>query len=112
MHTITQCILGKSPFEIVEGRSKVPPLLRTHDKIFATDKYVHDLQSAFKKVKDVLHYSQLKQKLVANKHKRAIKFNNDDWILLKFPKARLKHIAGKNWQGEPRHHYKYYTKLA
>ena len=30
VHTST----GKSPFEIVEGRSKVPPILRMHQKIF------------------------------------------------------------------------------
>ena len=27
--------IRKTPFEIVKGRSKVPPLLRTHDKTFA-----------------------------------------------------------------------------
>ena len=31
VHTST----GKSPFEIVEGRSKAPPILRMHQKIFA-----------------------------------------------------------------------------
>ena len=44
--------IEKSSFEIVKGKSKVPPLLRTHDKIFVVDEYVHDLKSAFKKVKD------------------------------------------------------------
>ena len=47
-----------------------------------------------------------------DKYRRAIKFNNDDWVLLKFPKARLKHTLGKNRQGEPTGHQKYYTKLA
>ena len=36
--------IGKSTIDIVEGRYKVPLLLRTHDKIFVTiDEYVHDL---------------------------------------------------------------------
>ena len=39
MHSSTR----KSLFEIIEGRSKVSPLLRTHDKIFVAEKYVHDL---------------------------------------------------------------------
>ena len=41
-----------------------------------------------------------------------MKFNNDDWFVLEFPKARLKHTSGKNWQGEPINHQKYYTKLS
>ena len=48
---------GKTSLEIVGGRSKVPPLLRTHDKIFTADEYVYDLQSAFQKVKDAIRYS-------------------------------------------------------
>ena len=52
MHTS----IGKSPFEIVEGRSKVPPILRMHQKIFA-DEYVHDLQASFQKIKDVIQAS-------------------------------------------------------
>ena len=43
MHTST----GKSPFEIVEGRSKFPRILRMHQKIFFADKYVRDLQASF-----------------------------------------------------------------
>ena len=36
----------------------------------------------------------------------------DDWVLLKFSKARLSHTTGKNWQGKPTGHQKYYMKLA
>ena len=43
VHTSTR----KSPFEIVEGRSKGPPILRMHQKIFAADEYVRDLQASF-----------------------------------------------------------------
>ena len=103
---------NNTPLEIVEGRSKVPPLLRTHGKIFAADKYVHDLQSAFQKVKDAIQYFEHKQNLVAHKHRRAITFKVDDWVLLKLPKARLQHTSEKSWQGEKKSHQKYYTKLA
>ena len=57
--------MGKSPFEIVEGRSKVPPILRMHQKIFAAYEYVHDLQASFQKIKDAIQESQQKQKRVA-----------------------------------------------
>ena len=50
VHTST----GKSPFEIVEGRSKVPPILRMHQKIFTADEYVRDLQASFQKIKDAI----------------------------------------------------------
>ena len=59
-----------------------------------------------------LQLTSIKQKLTTNKHRQAIKFNNNDWVLLKFPKARLKHTLGKNWQGEPIGHQKYYTKIS
>ena len=45
---------GKSPFEIIEGRPKVPPILRMHQNIFATDEYVRDLQTSFEKIKDAI----------------------------------------------------------
>ena len=54
------------------------------------------IQSAFEKVKYALQYSQLKQKLATDKHIHAIKFKNDDWVLLQFTKAQLKHTTGKN----------------
>ena len=41
---------GKTPFEIVEGRRKVPPLLRMKGDIFAADEYVRDINDAFQKV--------------------------------------------------------------
>ena len=39
-------------------------------------------------------------------------FKEDDWVLLKFPKARLRNIMGKDWQGDKMGHQKYYAKLA
>ncbi|MCO5548013.1 hypothetical protein L7F22_001469 [Adiantum nelumboides] len=69
---------GKAPFEVIEGRPKSPLLLKQ------------------------------KQKAAANKHRRALAFKENDWVLLKFPKARLRHTTGKNPMG----HQKYYAKLA
>ena len=39
-------------------------------------------------------------------------FKENDWVLLKFPKARLRHTTGKTKQGRPTGHQKYYAKLA
>ena len=73
--------------------------------------YVNDLQSVFQNIKDAIKYSHHKQKLATDKYRRAITFKVDDWVLLKFPKARLQHTSGKNWQGKQTCHQKYYTKL-
>ena len=50
--------IGKSPFGIVEGWSKFPPILRMHQKIFTGDEYVRDLQASFQKIKDAIKESQ------------------------------------------------------
>ena len=39
-------------------------------------------------------------------------FQENDWVLLRFTKARLRHTTGKNRQGKPTGHQKYYMKLA
>ncbi|MCO5589360.1 hypothetical protein L7F22_043327 [Adiantum nelumboides] len=104
VHTST----GKAPFEVIEGRSKSPLLLKVHGKIFAADEYSRDLKESFQKIKEAISISQQKQKAAANKHRRALAFKENDWVLLKFPKARLRHTSGKN----PTGHQKYYAKLA
>ncbi|MCO5586494.1 hypothetical protein L7F22_040434 [Adiantum nelumboides] len=104
LHTST----GKAPFEVIEGRSKSPLLLKVHGKIFAADEYSRDLKESFQKIKEAISISQQKQKAAANKHRRALAFKENDWVLLKFPKARLRHTSGKN----PTGHQKYYAKLA
>ncbi|MCO5568036.1 hypothetical protein L7F22_021732 [Adiantum nelumboides] len=104
VHTST----GKAPFEVIEGRSKSPLLLKVHKKIFAADEYSRDLKESFQKIKEAISISQQKQKAAANKHRRALAFKENDWVLLKFPKARLRHTSGKN----PTKHQKYYAKLA
>ncbi|MCO5557660.1 hypothetical protein L7F22_011228 [Adiantum nelumboides] len=104
VHTST----GKTPFEVIEGRLKSPLLLKVHGKIFAADEYSRDLKESFQKIKEAISISQEKQKAVANKHRRALAFKENDWVLHKFPKACLKHTSGKN----PTGHQKYYAKLA
>ena len=65
---------GKSPLKIVEDWSKVPPILRMHQKIFTANEYVHDLQASFQKIKDAIHKSQQKQKRMADKHQCFLAF--------------------------------------
>ncbi|MCO5587829.1 hypothetical protein L7F22_041781 [Adiantum nelumboides] len=104
VHTSTR----KAPFEVIEGRPKSPLLLKVHGKIFAADEYSRDLKESFRKIKEAISIAQQNQKAVANKHRRALAFKENDWVLLKFPKARLRHTTGKN----PTGHQKYYAKLA
>ena len=77
IHTST----GKSPFEVVEGRPKVPLILRTHEQIFAADEYVHEVQHAFQKIKEALQRAQEKHKQAADKHRRKLNLKEDDWVL-------------------------------
>ncbi|MCO5606968.1 hypothetical protein L7F22_061159 [Adiantum nelumboides] len=104
VHTST----GKASFEVIERRSKSPLLLKVHGKIFAADEYSRDLKESFQKIKEAISIAHQKQKAAANKHRRALAFKENDWVLLKFPKARLRHTTGKN----PTGHQKYYAKLA
>ncbi|MCO5575838.1 hypothetical protein L7F22_029643 [Adiantum nelumboides] len=82
--------------------------LKVHGKIFAADEYSRDLKESFQKIKEAISIAQQKQKAAANKHRRALAFKENDWVLLRFPKARLRHTTGKN----PTGHQKYYAKLA
>ncbi|MCO5566446.1 hypothetical protein L7F22_020123 [Adiantum nelumboides] len=86
---------SKAPFEIVEGGKKVPPILHTKDKIFEADKYVLDMDEMYKKVKVTLEKTQEKQKKAADRHRREVVFSLGDWVLLRFGKARLKKMKGK-----------------
>ncbi|MCO5572529.1 hypothetical protein L7F22_026284 [Adiantum nelumboides] len=104
VHTST----GKAPFEVIEGRSKSPLLLKVHGKILAADEYSCDLKESFQKIKEAISISQQKQKAAANKLRRALAFKENGLVLLKFPKVRLSHTSGKN----PTGHQKYYAMLA
>ncbi|MCO5579744.1 hypothetical protein L7F22_033604 [Adiantum nelumboides] len=86
---------GKAPFEIVEGGKKVPPILHTKDRIFEADRYVEGWQEAYKKVKYALEKTQAKQKRAADSHRRELLFKENDWVLLRFEKARLQKKKGK-----------------
>ena len=54
--------IGKAPFEVIEGRPKLPLMLKPHDKIFAADEYVRDISVAFDKIKDAISKAQEKHK--------------------------------------------------
>ncbi|MCO5601678.1 hypothetical protein L7F22_055801 [Adiantum nelumboides] len=86
---------GKAPFEIVEGAMKVPPFLSTKDKIFEADEYTRDLDTAFAKVRETLHKSQERQKKAADRHRCDLKLKENDWVLLRFEKTRLRQKKGK-----------------
>ncbi|MCO5604639.1 hypothetical protein L7F22_058809 [Adiantum nelumboides] len=91
VHTST----GKVPFEIVKGGKKVPPILQTKDKIFEADKYVQNTHEAYRMIKLALEKTQSKQKKAADRHCRKLIFSLGDWILLRFEKARLRKMKGK-----------------
>ena len=59
---------GKTPFEIVEGRPKVPPILRMKGNIFATDEHVRDIKESFQKIHEAILASQQRQKRATDKH--------------------------------------------
>lgn len=86
---------GKAPFEIVEGGKKVPPILHTKDKIFEADRYVEDMEESYAKVKYALQRTQKKHKKAADEHRRPLEFALGDWVLLKFEKARIKKMRGR-----------------
>ncbi|MCO5551260.1 hypothetical protein L7F22_004759 [Adiantum nelumboides] len=74
---------------------KVPPFLSTKDKIFESDEYTRDLDTAFVKVREALQRSQERQKKAADRHRHDLKLKKNDWVLLRFEKARLRKKKGK-----------------
>ena len=88
-----------APFEIIEGRPKLPLIVKTLGKVFAIDKYSRDMKESFQKIKDTISIIQKRQKAAIDKHQRTLIFKENDWILLKFPKAHLKHTTGKETNG-------------
>ena len=108
IHSVT----GKTPFEVIEGRPRLPLILKPHSKIFAADEEVRDIRVAFDKIKESIHLAQQKYKRAADKKRKPLEFKDDDWVLLRFSKARLRNTTGKNWKGEHTGHQKYYMKLA
>ncbi|MCO5597406.1 hypothetical protein L7F22_051482 [Adiantum nelumboides] len=81
---------GKAPFEVIYGKPHLPPILFTKDKIFAADEFVRDIEAAYSQVRRAITNSQEKQKKAADKHRRRLDLQLGQYVLLKFPKARLK----------------------
>ena len=96
MHSST----NNSPFEVIEGKPKPPLMLKMKHNTFLVDEYVRDIQESFQKIKEAISALQHKQKRAVDKHRRPLEFNVDDWVLLKFSKAWLRHTTSKDWQGE------------
>ncbi|MCO5551479.1 hypothetical protein L7F22_004983 [Adiantum nelumboides] len=67
----------------------------TKDKIFEADKYVQNTDEAYTKIKLALEKTQSKQKKAADSHRRELVFSLGDWVLLRFKKARLRKMKGK-----------------
>ncbi|MCO5614512.1 hypothetical protein L7F22_068795 [Adiantum nelumboides] len=75
MHTSTD----KAPFEIVEEGKKVPPILQTKDKIFEANKYVQNVDEAYRKIKLALEKTQFKKKKAADCYRFELVFSLSDW---------------------------------
>ena len=88
--------IGKSPFEVIEGKPKPPLMLKIKNNIFAASEYVRDIKESFQKIKEAISASQHKKKRAVDKHTKPLEFNINDWVLLKFSKARLRHTTGKD----------------
>ena len=56
---------GKTPFEIVEGQPKVPPILKMKSNIFAVDEHIRDIKESFQKIHEAILASQQRQKRAA-----------------------------------------------
>ncbi|MCO5564194.1 hypothetical protein L7F22_017852 [Adiantum nelumboides] len=78
----------KAPFEVIYGH--LPSILLTKDKIFAANEFVRDIEAAYSQVRRAITRSQEKQKKAADKHRRRLDLQLGQYVLLKFPKARLK----------------------
>ena len=61
---------------------------------------------------NIVKIAQKRQKVDVDKHRKNLVFKKNDWVLLKFPKARLRHTTGKATNGRLTGHQKYYAKLA
>ena len=103
---------GKTPFEVIEGKPKPPLMLKMRQSIFVVDEYVRDIKEYFEKIKEATSYSQQRQKKTVYKHRRALEFNQDYWVCLRFSKARFRQTVGRHWQGEPIGHQNFYAKVA
>ncbi|MCO5602745.1 hypothetical protein L7F22_056883 [Adiantum nelumboides] len=63
--------------------------------ILEADKYVQNTDEAYKKIKLALEKTQSKQKKAVDRHRRELVFSLGDWVLLRFEKAWLRKMKGK-----------------
>ena len=49
--------IGKSPFEVIEGKPKPPLMLKVKNNIFAANEYVRDIKESFQKIKEAIFAS-------------------------------------------------------
>ena len=73
---------GKTPLEVIEGRTRLPLILKPHNKIFAADEEVRDIRVAFDKIQESISLAQQKYKKAADKHRKSLEFKEDDWVFL------------------------------
>ena len=69
---------GKTPFKIVEGRKKLPLMVKYLSNVFVADEYSKDSMESFQRVKDAISIAQQKQKLAAEKHRQEVVFKEND----------------------------------
>ena len=92
VHTSTK----KAQIEIIEGRPKLPLIVKTLGHVFAANEYSRDLKESFQKIKDYISIAQKRQKATTvDKHRKHLVFKENDWVLLWFPKAHLNVTTSK-----------------
>ncbi|MCO5580619.1 hypothetical protein L7F22_034489 [Adiantum nelumboides] len=65
------------------------------DKIFEADTYVQNADETYKKIKRALEKTRSKQKKAVDCHHSELVFSLGDWVPLRFAKARLRKMKGK-----------------
>ena len=63
--------------------------------LFWRGMFVQSMDETYGKIKHALEKTQAKQKRAADMHRRELVFKENDWVLLRFEKARLKKQKGK-----------------
>ena len=54
---------------------------------------MHEISIVFDEIKETITHAQEKHKQAANNHRRSLAFTKNDWVLLRFTKARLFHTT-------------------
>ncbi|MCO5574866.1 hypothetical protein L7F22_028659 [Adiantum nelumboides] len=65
---------------------EIPAHFAAKDKTFEGDKYVQNVDEAYKKVKIALEKTLSKQKKAVDRHRHELVFSLGDWVLLRFEK--------------------------